>query len=97
MQDTEYSDSRTCVEDASPYGEIDFEIKKAKGIYLGVVDEEEDANTTEGDDLEDIWNELSMTLALTKVSFRTAVATIDRGERPSSLCHLFILYNALLK
>lgn len=69
------ADSRTGVEDASTYGKIDSEINKDKGIYLGIEDEDNHESSTEEDGLEDVWNEMSMALELTKVSLQTAIAT----------------------
>ncbi|PON77400.1 Helicase ARIP [Trema orientale] len=62
----DHSGTGTCVEDASPCEEVDSEVKKDKGIYLGVDDEESHESSTEEDGLEDVWNEFSMALELTK-------------------------------
>ncbi|KAF4383402.1 hypothetical protein G4B88_023976, partial [Cannabis sativa] len=60
----DHADSKSAEEDSSPDEEIESEIKKDYGIYLGVNDVDESG--MEDDGLEDAWNEMSMALELTK-------------------------------
>ena len=66
MQVRNLTDRRD-VEDANLYGKTDDEIKTDKDVYLGVEDEDHHENSTEDDGLENIWNEMSMALEVSKV------------------------------
>ncbi|XP_062076840.1 protein CHROMATIN REMODELING 35-like isoform X2 [Humulus lupulus] len=94
MKDIEvrdHSDSKTSEEVASPDEEIDSEIKKDNGIYLGVEDGDEDLSITEEDGLEDVWNEMSMALELTKDSVVDHSSEEQKTEVEKDCEHSFIL------
>ena len=86
--------ARRDVEDANLYGKTEVEIKTDRGVYLGVEDEGDHENSTEDDGLENIWNEMSMALEVSKVSLKRSIAIRERLFFLSPVC---LAYKVLRK
>ncbi|XP_062076863.1 protein CHROMATIN REMODELING 35-like [Humulus lupulus] len=82
---------RKHVEDAILCGKTDAEIKTDSGVYLGVEDDGDHDSSPEDDGLENIWNEMSMALEVSK-DVATDPSSGEREKEKNESCdHSFVL------
>lgn len=74
MQVRAQVDRRVILQDANISRGNDAEIKRDRGVYVGVDEESDSENGIVDDGLEDIWNEMSMGLEFSKVSLDRSIA-----------------------
>ncbi|KAL4615849.1 hypothetical protein ACB092_07G156700 [Castanea dentata] len=73
----------------------ELEIKKDKGVYVGVVDEDNYQTETENDELQDIWKEMSMALECSKNFALDPSSDVEVRESEEDCDHSFVLKDDL--
>ncbi|KAM4089155.1 hypothetical protein ACB094_07G127700 [Castanea mollissima] len=73
----------------------ELEIKKEKGVYVGVGDEDNYQTETENDELQDIWKEMSMALECSKNFALDPSSDVEVRESEEDCDHSFVLKDDL--
>ncbi|XP_030942767.1 protein CHROMATIN REMODELING 35-like isoform X2 [Quercus lobata] len=73
----------------------ELEIKKEKGVYVGVEDEDNYQTETENDGLQDIWKEMSMALECSKNFALDPSSDVEVRESEEDCDHSFVLKDDL--
>ncbi|PON80783.1 SNF2 domain-containing protein / helicase domain-containing protein [Parasponia andersonii] len=87
--------NRRDVEDANLQGKTDAKSKTDRGGYLGVLDEGDHDSSTEDDGLENIWNEMSMALEVSKDVATDPSSDEQEKEYEENCDHSFVLKDDL--